>query len=51
MKHPGSDGMSNDAYHGAAGHHPPEHYASLVSVPVIAVFLALAWRPRSVSVQ
>ena len=36
---------------GAAGHHPPEHYASLVSVPVIAVFLALALRARSSSVQ
>ena len=36
---------------GAAGHHPPEHYASLLSVPVIAVFLALALRARSASVQ
>ena len=31
------------------GHHPPEHYASLLLVPLLAVFLALAtrryWRP------
>ena len=31
---------------GAAGHHPPEHYASLLSLPVIAVFLALSLRSR-----
>lgn len=36
---------------GAAGHHPPEHYASLVSVPVIAVFLVLALRRRSSPLQ
>jgi hypothetical protein len=24
------------------GHHPPEHYASLALVPLLAVFLALA---------
>jgi len=29
------------------GHHPPEHYASLFLVPVLAVFLALAVRSRS----
>jgi hypothetical protein len=30
----------------ANGHHPPEHYASPVSVVVAAVFLALSLRPR-----
>lgn len=29
------------------GHHPPEHYASLLLVPVLAVFLAMATRSRS----
>ncbi len=29
------------------GHHPPEHYASLVLVPVLAAFLALAVRSRA----
>ena len=29
------------------GHHPPEHYASLLLVPVLAVFLATATRSRS----
>ena len=29
------------------GHHPPEHYASLLLVPVLAVFLAMARRSRS----
>lgn len=28
------------------GHHPPEHYASLISLPVISVFLWLALKPR-----
>ena len=28
-------------------HHPPEHYASLLLVPVLAVFLAMAMRGRS----
>ena len=28
-------------------HHPPEHYASLLLVPVLAVFLAMATRSRS----
>jgi hypothetical protein len=27
-----------------SGHHPPEHYASLVSLPVILVFLGLSLR-------
>lgn len=36
---------------GATGHHPPEHYASLVSLPVIAFFLARALRPTSSSVE
>jgi hypothetical protein len=27
-----------------SGHHPPEHYASLVSLPVILLFLWLALR-------
>ncbi len=27
-----------------SGHHPPEHYASLVSLPVILLFLLLALR-------
>lgn len=31
----------------AGGHHPPEHYASLVLVPVILLFLALALRPAA----
>lgn len=29
---------------GPTGHHPPEHYASLLSVPVLAIFLVLAVR-------
>jgi thiol:disulfide interchange protein len=29
------------------GHHPPEHYASLLLIPVLAVFLAMATRSRS----
>lgn len=29
------------------GHHPPEHYASLVLVPIIALFLWLSLRPAS----
>jgi hypothetical protein len=29
------------------GHHPPEHYASLLLVPVLAMFLAMAIRSRS----
>jgi hypothetical protein len=29
------------------GHHPPEHYASLLLIPVLAVFLAMAMRSRS----
>lgn len=28
----------------AGGHHPPEHYASLISVPMILVFLWLSLR-------
>ncbi len=35
----------------ATGHHPPEHYASLVSVPVIAFFLARSLRPDSSTVE
>lgn len=31
----------------AAGHHPPEHYASPVAVALSAIFLALSLRPRS----
>ena len=30
----------------ASGHHPPEHFASPVSVVLAAVFLILALRPR-----
>lgn len=30
-----------------SGHHPPEHYASLVSIPVILLFLWLALRRSS----
>jgi hypothetical protein len=30
----------------AGGHHPPEHYASLITVPLAAIFLALSLRPR-----
>ena len=33
------------------GHHPPEHYASLLLVPVLAVFLAMAVRSRSGAVD
>jgi hypothetical protein len=33
------------------GHHPPEHYASLLLVPVRAVFLAMAMRSRSGAVS
>jgi len=33
------------------GHHPPEHYASLLLVPVLAMFLAMAMRDRSGSVS
>ena len=29
------------------GHHPPQHYASLVAIPVLVAFLALAMRGRS----
>jgi len=29
------------------GHHPPEHYASVLLVPVLAVFLTMAMRDRS----
>jgi hypothetical protein len=29
------------------GHHPPEHYASLLLVPVLAMFLAMAIRSHS----
>jgi len=29
------------------GHHPPEHTASLLLVPVLGVFLAMAIRGRS----
>lgn len=31
----------------AGGHHPPEHYASLILVPVILFFLWLALRPAA----
>lgn len=27
---------------GSTGHHPPEHYASLIAIPILAVFLVLA---------
>jgi len=33
------------------GHHPPEHYASLFLVPVLAVLVALAARSRSGPVE
>jgi hypothetical protein len=33
------------------GHHPPEHYASLLLIPVLAVFLAMAMRSRSGAVS
>lgn len=29
------------------GHHPPEHYASLFLIPVLAVFLAMSTRSRA----
>jgi len=31
---------------GAGGHHPPEHYAVLVGVPLLAIALALSLRDR-----
>jgi hypothetical protein len=31
----------------AGGHHPPEHYGSLIMVPVILLFLLLALRPAA----
>jgi len=30
----------------SGGHHPPEHYASLISLPLTLIFLVLAVRPR-----
>ena len=33
------------------GHHPPEHYASLLLIPVLALFLAMAMRSRSGAVS
>ena len=33
------------------GHHPPEHYASLLLVPALAVFLAMAIKSRSGTVS
>ena len=30
----------------ADGHHPPEHYASVIVLPIAAIFLVLALRPR-----
>ena len=32
----------------SSGHHPPEHYASPVTVVLAAIFLALSLRPRKV---
>lgn len=32
----------------AGGHHPPEHYGSLILVPVILLFLLLALRPATI---
>ncbi len=29
------------------GHHPPEHYAVLVGLPLVAIALALSLRPRN----
>jgi hypothetical protein len=31
----------------ASGHHPPEHYGSLISLPLILLFLWLALRPAT----
>lgn len=33
----------------ASGHHPPEHYGSLIMVPVILLFLLLALRPAAIN--
>ena len=33
------------------GHHPPQHYAILLLVPVLAMFLAMATRSRSGTVS
>jgi hypothetical protein len=32
----------------AGGHHPPEHYASLIMIPFIMLFLLLALRPTAI---
>lgn len=32
----------------ADGHHPPEHYGSLILLPVILLFLLLALRPAAI---
>jgi hypothetical protein len=29
------------------GHHPPENYAALVTLPLLAIFLVLSLRPRA----
>ncbi|MDX5493760.1 MAG: hypothetical protein LPK86_09740, partial [Alphaproteobacteria bacterium] len=29
-----------------SGHHPPEHYASVIALPLIALFVWLSIRPR-----
>ena len=31
---------------GAGGHHPPEHYGSVVTIVLVLIFLALSLRPR-----
>jgi hypothetical protein len=35
----------------AGGHHPPEHYGSLILIPVILLFLALALRPAAIQAR
>ena len=32
----------------AGGHHPPEHYASLILIPALMVFLLLSLRPAAI---
>lgn len=34
-----------------SGHHPPEHYASLIALPLILLFLWLALRPTRVEAR
>ncbi len=35
----------------ANGHHPPEHYATLINIPLLILFIWLATRPRQALVH